>query len=174
MLDISVAYNRYKFLGHEFLTWLWFLIEKDRALLKKLDPELVALDIGNRIVLENSMHDAVESITIKGDDAGLEEGVLALRKGAMVTEMNLIYSSGDHEWRFTLKGESLSIANLRTPETGPLESKEDVEGIILEKVYLYERAVRLVDKLFNYFIKMRISDDWREQTVPMLKQWVHS
>lgn len=30
MLDVSVSYDRYKFLGYEFLTWLWFLIEKDQ------------------------------------------------------------------------------------------------------------------------------------------------
>ena len=31
MLDIAVAYNRYKFLGNEFLTWLWFMIETDES-----------------------------------------------------------------------------------------------------------------------------------------------
>ena len=39
MLDVSVSYNRYKFLGHEFLTWLWFLIEKDRKLLEFFDSK---------------------------------------------------------------------------------------------------------------------------------------
>jgi hypothetical protein len=34
MLDVSVSYNRYKFLGHEFLTWLWFLMEKNRSFLQ--------------------------------------------------------------------------------------------------------------------------------------------
>ena len=29
MLDISIAYNRYKYLGHEFLTWLWFIMENE-------------------------------------------------------------------------------------------------------------------------------------------------
>ncbi|GBC63386.1 hypothetical protein DENIS_4380 [Desulfonema ishimotonii] len=174
MLDVSVAYNRYKFLGYEFLTWVWFVVEKDRALLRKFDPELLALDIGNRVMLENSMHDATESVTIKGDDAGLEEGVLALRKGAVVTELNLIYQSGDHEWRFTLKGESFNIAGLRTPETAPPESKDDIEGIILEKVYLCEKVMQLVDNMFNYYIKLRISDEWTDQVLPELRKWIHN
>ena len=29
MLDLAVAYNRYRFLGDEFLTWLWYTIEND-------------------------------------------------------------------------------------------------------------------------------------------------
>ena len=94
MLDVSVAYNRYKFLGYEFLTWLWFTMETDREKLTKIDPELVSLDIGNKIVLENRINDAVESITIKGDDADLKEGFLALKKGTVVTEIHLSYKSG--------------------------------------------------------------------------------
>ena len=81
MLDVSVAYNRYKFLGHEFLTWLWFMIETDKQTLMNADRELEDIYIGNRIVLENSSHNRDEIITIKGDGAGLEEGVIALQSG---------------------------------------------------------------------------------------------
>ena len=40
MLDVAVAYNRFKFLGDEFLTWLWFIIEQDPAYLKIADQDL--------------------------------------------------------------------------------------------------------------------------------------
>ena len=120
-MDISVAYNRYKFLGDEFLTWLWFVMEKDRDTLIENGKETILIEIGNRIVLENRINDAVETITIKGDDAGLEEGFMALKKGALVTELNLVYRSGDQEWSFSLKGESLSFSSLKVPEKGPIE-----------------------------------------------------
>ncbi|MBW1643644.1 MAG: hypothetical protein JRJ76_12465, partial [Deltaproteobacteria bacterium] len=122
MLDVAVSYNRFRFLGHEFLTWLWHTIENDLHLLKSLDDELTALEIGNRIVLENRRDEALESIIIQGDEAGFEEGILALKKGAMVTELNLFYKAGDKKWQFTLKGESLSITNLKTPETSIIET----------------------------------------------------
>ena len=174
MLDIAVAYNRYTFLGYEFLTWLWFVVEKDQDLLADADPEMTALGIGNRVVLENRIQEAVESITIKGDDAGLEEGLLALRKGAVVTELNLVYRVGEQEWRFTVKGESFHIANLKPPETGAIETKEDIEGFLLEKVYLYEKAVRLMDQLYVLFLRSRLSADWNERALPRLKQWIHA
>jgi len=47
MLDVSVAYNRYKFLGHEFLTWLWFMIETDKDTL--ISPEEDLEDIYKRV-----------------------------------------------------------------------------------------------------------------------------
>ena len=172
MLDVAVSYNRFRFLGHEFLTWLWHTIENNQDLLKSLDDELTALGIGNRIVLENRRDEALESITIQGDEAGFEEGVLALKKGAMVTELNLFYKAGDKKWQFTLKGESLSISNLKTPETSIIETGEDVEGAVLDKIYLYERVIRLLDNIFNAFIKLRVSNEWNTQVLPDLKKWV--
>jgi hypothetical protein len=115
----------------------------------------------------------LESITIKGDDAGLEEGLLALRKGAVVTELNLVYKAGEQEWRLTVKGESFNIANLKPPETGAVETREEIEGFLLEKVYLYEKAVRLIDKLYAGFIRSRLSEEWNARVLPRLKQWIH-
>lgn len=172
MLDVAVAYNRFKFLGDEFLTWLWFIIENDPGYLKNLSPELLSLEIGNRIVLENRHHQAVESITIKGDDANLEEGILALRKGAVVSELNLCFKSGDQEWRFTIKGESLNLSSFKTPFSGPIETAEDMEGAVLEKIYLYGQAIQLVDNLFKNFIKVRVSHRWETEVIRLIRKWI--
>jgi hypothetical protein len=174
MLDIAVAYNRYKFLGNEFLTWLWFTIDTNPSFFHTLDESIISLNIGNRIVLENNINDTSEIITIKGDDAGLEEGLLSLRKGAVVIEINLVYKAENQEWKFTLKGESLSFSGLKVPETGPMESKDEVEGIVLEKVYLFEKAVNLVNHLFNHFLKLRSTPDWNEQPVVQIKKWIQA
>ena len=173
MLDVSISYNRYKFLGDEFLTWLWYAIENEPEAIKNADNEVYVLEVGNRIVLENRLgEDSVESITIKGDDAGLEEGRLALRKGAVVTEINLVYRSGDEEWRFSLKGESLSFSGLRPPETQPIESKDDLEGAVLEKAFLYEKVLVLLDEIFNRFIRFRVHNQWQGEMVPRIRQWI--
>jgi len=172
MLDVSVAYNRYKFLGHEFLTWLWFMIETDKETLLDADAELEDMYIGNRIVLANSSHNRDEIITIKGDDAGLEEGVIALQKGAKVTEINFVAKAQEKEWRFNVKGESLNIGNLKTPETGRIESAEDIEGAVLEKIYLYEKVVNLTNQLFQQFIKSRVSSEWEKTVVKNMSRWI--
>jgi hypothetical protein len=175
MLDISVAYNRYRFLGHEFLTWLWFVIEQDlAAVVKRLEQEPVSLELGDRIVLENKRNNGVETVTIKGDDAGLEEGMLALRKGAVVTELNLSCKSGDLQWRYTIKAESLHIVNLKAPNTGMVETEQDLEGAVLERAYVCEKVVQLTQNLFNDFIRLRVSDAWTRKVVPRLKRWIGS
>ena len=174
MLDVAIAYNRYKFIGNEFLTWLWFTIDTDQSFFKKVDETITSLHLGNRIVLENSINDASEIITIKGDDAGLEEGLLSLRKGAVVIEMNLSYKTENQEWKFTLKGESLNFSGLKVPETGPVETKSDIEGMLLEKAYLYEKAIVLVTRLFNLFLQLRSSVEWNQKSVPHIKKWLHA
>ena len=174
MLDVAVAYNRYKFLGEEFLTWLWYVIENNQILLKGFDQDFVALEIGNRIVFENRRKDSPERITLKGEGAGLEEGILALNNGALVTELNMVYKSAELVWQFTLKGESLNISSLNLPQTDLPESDEDLEGYVLEKMYLYDKALHFLKNLFAYFTKLRISNDWKSKEVVSIRKWIQS
>jgi hypothetical protein len=174
MLDVSVSYNRYKFIGHEFLTWLWFNIENEPEQLQAASKNLDSLTIGNRLVIENRRQDEViEAITIKGDDAGLEEGLLALKKGAVVTELNLVQTMGDQVWSYTVKGESLNISSLKTPVVGQVESGDDIEGAIIEKVYLHEQVIQFIRNLFQRFINKRVSDGW-PTTVNLITNWINS
>jgi hypothetical protein len=175
MLDVAIAYEKYKFIGYEFLTWLWFVIESDQKYLNEIQPELSALDVGNRLVLENRKTGTVETITIKGDDAGLEEARLSLKKGGMVSEINLSYRAAEQKWQFTLKGESFHISTLKIPETTPtgvVESDEDWEGGVLERIFLYEKAITLVRELYKGFIRLRIQNEWSNRVVPQMKTWI--
>jgi hypothetical protein len=174
MLDVAVAYNRYKFIGHEFLTWLWYCMETHPDHLTQIHPGTTSLTIGNRIVLENRTSQCLETITIRGDDAGLEEGILALAKGAMVTELHLCYKSKNQEWQFSIKGESLGLSNLKLPQTGPIENPADIEGVVLEKAYLLDQAVKLMESLYDRFIRLRVSTDWPETVLPLIKGWIRA
>ncbi|MDJ0666703.1 MAG: hypothetical protein QNJ61_05485 [Desulfobacterales bacterium] len=175
MLDIAVAYNRFQFLGEEFLTWLWYVIDNDLKLLRQLDEDLAALEIGNRMVLVNRRnHDAGKTVTIRGDHTGMDEGMLTLRKGGMVAEMHLVYKTGDHEWQFSLKGESLNLSSLRVPTTGKVESRDDIEGAVIEKIDLCYKAVGLINRLYGHYIKLRLGNDWNRKVVPSVRQWINA
>ena len=174
MLDVAVAYNRYQFLGEEFLTWLWYVIEKDQNLIKNFDNDFVALEIGNRIVFENRRKESGERITIKGDGASLEEGILALKKGALVTELNVVYKSVELTWQFTLKGESLNFSSLNLPSTGLPESDEDLEGFVLEKIFLYDKILKFLENIFIHFVNLRLSNRWQSKIVPKIRNWIQS
>jgi hypothetical protein len=172
MLDIATAYNRYKFLGHEFLTWLWYLIETDGHRLGQAGPPSIVFVLGKRIVLENPRENHAEKVTIKGEDANFEAGILPLRQGSLVTELSLEAQSTEMKWEFNLKGESLSVSSMKMSTTGPIESLDDLEGALLEKVYLLETILHVIDTLFERFIKIRVSNDWEAKVVPQIRGWI--
>ena len=174
MLDLSVAYSRYRFLGDEFLTWLWYLIETNQDAFRSADPDCTALEIGNRVALENRKGKSIERITIKGDDAGLEEGKLALKKGALVTELAMVFKTGNHEWQFSIKGESLNVSNLRAPGPTLPQSPEEMEPFLLDNNQQFYKIIDFIDKIYKFFIRERISKIWSSKTTPALKKWVKS
>lgn len=174
MLDTSVAYNRYRFLGQEFLTWLWYMIASGEYASVPTDGVSVTLAIDDRMILENRQTKEIETITIKGNQADLQEGMVALAKGALVAELGLSLHVDEQAWKFTLKGESLGITNLKTPTTSRPETAEDVAGAVLEKAYLYETVFNLTDKWYRTFIKQRISDHWKTDIGGKIKNWIQN
>jgi len=174
MLDVSVAYNRFRFLGQEYLTWLWYIIatEKYTALFNSETDTFFS--IGDRMVLENRHAKDIEIITIKGDQADLKEGLVSLSKGALVSELAVVYESEGQAWRFTLKGENLGISNMKTPTTGKPESDDDLGGAVLEKIHLYETVFNITILFYNKFIKERVSNDWDNRIRPEMIAWINS
>jgi hypothetical protein len=173
MIDLTVAYNRYRFLGDEFLTWIWHVIETDSKFFSTIDSDCSSLQIGNRMVLENRKSKSVEKITIKGDDAGLEEGKLALQKGALVAELALVFSTGEHQWQFSIKGESLNVSGFKTPGPAVPQSPEEMEDFLLDKAQLILKLLNFIEILFKSFIKSRISSRWSSKTLPSIKKWIN-
>jgi hypothetical protein len=176
MLDIATAYNKYQFLGNDFLTWIWFLIENDHPISSLLNStDAVTLEVGNSIVLENNLGDkSKEKISIKGDKAGLEEGTTALKKGAFVTQINLICKINEDEYKFTIKGDSFNITGLKTPKTDLSHNDDELEGLVLEKSFFCFKIFSIIDTLFLNYIEQRTSDEWNHKGLQDIKNWIGS
>ena len=176
MLDIATAYNKYQYLGNDFLTWIWFMIETDQPLPEiPVAGEAIRLEVGNSLVLENSLGDkSKERVTIKGDQAGLEEGATALKKGAKVTEMNLIMKCGEEEeYKFTIKGESFNLTGFKTPSMARAENEDEIEGMVLEKAYFIFKVTQVIDTLFLKFLETCSADDWKTGGLQQMREWVY-
>ncbi|MBT6340619.1 MAG: hypothetical protein HOJ48_15120 [Desulfobacula sp.] len=176
MLDIATAYNKYKFLGNDYLTWIWFLIETDQNISSLLNSkDIVTLEVGNSIVLENKLGDkSKEKISIKGDQAGLEEGTTALKKGAYVTNINLVCKINEDEYRFTIKGESFNVSGLKTPKTDLSNKENEIEGLVLEKAFFCFNIFNVIDTLFLKYIEQRTADDWNIKGLQDIRSWTGS
>jgi hypothetical protein len=173
MLDIAVAYNRYKFLGQEFLTWLWWAIDNQEIGRDTHGEQTATWMVGKRVVVEKRTQETLEKITISGDDPEMDEGMLALTKGGLVAEIHLILMIGNTRWEFTIKGESLSFSNIKSADIAKTSSNQEFEGALLEKVYLVEQIFKAVDNRFAHFLQARLDQDW-DKTRLQIKNWLQS
>jgi hypothetical protein len=179
-MDISTAFEKYRFLGQEFLLWLWYASENDpEAITKNCGGQDIACDLetalGDTIVIENTTgFGAKEKITIKGEESDLKEAMLALKKGGMPVQYKMTMESGDQEkFVFTIKADDLSLSGLKCKVAEPKE-KDEIEGAVLEKMYLDGKVVGYIDALFLYFVRSRISGAWDTETVPKIRKWVNN
>lgn len=185
MPPVSEAYGNYRFLGDEFLTWLWFCTEEEPHMIKDPSGNPVSLALHKKIVLKKATGKTV-SITIEkesGEEA--EEGMLALKGGAIVTDLSFLMNIGEVEWTFSIKGESFQVNSLkpsvempgkRYDETGSEEigdkQRLDFEASVLDKTYLHIQAMDVIDGLFKHYIHLRLSGAWTDETVPAMKKWI--
>jgi hypothetical protein len=88
--------------------------------------------------------------------------------------LNVVYKSAELSWQFTLKGESLNVSGLGIPNTGSSESEDDIEGIVLEKIFLYDKVLQIQQKLYAHFAGIRVSDAWQRKEVPRIRKWIQS
>jgi hypothetical protein len=72
------------------------------------------------------------------------------------------------------RGEPQYIRSETTGHRSSAESKDDVEGMVLEKTYLAEKAITMVNSFFYHFLQLRCSSKWNEGVVPDIKRWIES
>ena len=83
----------------------------------------------------------------------------------------------EQEWNFTLAAGLMEFRNVRLPKTAASEedaanNPEEKEGMILERIYLFEELIRLVNDLFRIFLHVRIGSEWKDE-LSKIRDWVN-
>lgn len=187
-----------RFVGREFLLWLWFESEAFEATLSTELQGTFGLWIEKHLVLSVGK----EATRIKGTfPAGSREAKEALALGKLPEAAGLHLSLGDREVTFTLKAESLSLSGLALPTAlggesepsarAPIEpprrpksrkrSTVDVEReresderheSFYERMMLTREVEALVEALYKDFLTLRLGDAWGAVVEPALASWV--
>lgn len=173
--DIIDLIREKEFLGREFLTWLWFRSDTSGGVVRILNGEDVAVSFERFIMLESGEGDAGETVTCRGLQASLSEGMSALEAGKKVSKAHLRLGKGEYEWKLTITGRTFDIASLRVPKTvqaGYDDEELSWEGKVLERAFMVSTSLEVLDKLFSTFISIRLSHNkWQEEKTA-LGQWV--
>jgi hypothetical protein len=184
-LPLNMAYNKMdlvdliaekRFLGQEFLTWLWWKSEERGGSIELAGDGDITVVFLKNIVLESGGGESSGKNFCTGLKAVHQEARTGLKMGKKLEQARILIGHGNYEYSLTLSGALMEFKNVRLPKTEASEgdkgdNPEEVEGMILERVYLLEEIIRLVNELFKMFLVIRVSSAWSEELFKM-KDWV--
>ncbi len=155
-------------LGQEFLTWLWFRSETGnvfRTEMPKHGGEPFTVGMEQRIVVRGGEGENQETATVSGSFSPLREARLGLLTGKHVVRCLVRMEKDGQTWLVTLKAEDLSINSLRTPAISRENLSEDADAFFLEKMYLLEQGLGMLDEVYKQFLKIRLNpSEWQKET----------
>ena len=167
-----------RFLGQEFLTWLWWKSEERGGSVELPDYGDISVVFEKHMLLEYGEGEYSEKLVCTGLQAELKEARTGLMVGKKLEQARIRIARDSYEWSFTMGAALFECRNVRVPKTAAAEqgqgnTDEEVEGMILERVYLFEELVRIINDLFRLFLTMRLSDSWSSE-LKKVRGWVLS
>jgi hypothetical protein len=181
-----------RFVGREFLLWLWFESEIFDATLSTREHGPFGLWLEKRLVLSEGQEKT--SITAPMPGRG-REAKEALLRGQLPDSAGIRIAWHGDETAFSCKAETLGISGLKLQtvlgkaedEPNPLldelmgnkgkkpkakREPEDLHEVFYERMQLTREFEELIEVLFRDFLALRLSANWEALVVPMLRKWV--
>jgi len=162
-----------RFLGFEFLTWLWFFAENPPEPLLLPDKRVAEVHLGERLVLMLP-GEGKEKVVCTTQANALHEARTALRQGKLVEELQIFLRVADNEYLCTLDSTLWPFKALKTPKQMLDYDEEDLDGRFLEKMYFLEEVSTVFNILYGKFLSERLDPGWESDALPLLKQWIKS
>lgn len=180
-MDLVDLIAEKRFIGQEFLTWLWWKSEERGGSVALTGSKDFSGDITvvfeKHLLLEYGEGESSEKCICSGLQSELKEGRTGLIMGKKLEQARIQLAHGDYEWNFTMAAAVMEFRNVKLPKTGAAQdggdSPEETEGRILERIFLFEELVRLVQSLFRMFLEVRVDQGWKDELVK-IRRWVHT
>lgn len=166
--DLAALVEANRFMGREWLLWLWFESELGETELRTSDGRTCSLWIETQITLAA---DQEEARVKSGMPAATPEAKQALRQGKLPKQARLHAIVDDHEFTWALKADELAIGALKVP--AELKADADRYEALYERMRLVEELEAVLESLWRDFVALRLSPAWGTKVVPILQAWAH-
>lgn len=157
-----------RFMGREFIVWLWFESELQETNLVPtgVDPLALWLEAQITLVLEK------EESRLKGAiPASSPEAKEALRQGKLPKEAKMRAVRGEREFVWTLKADTLALSGLKLPTQ--LKKTDEKHEVFYERMMLLEDLEASLSALYADFVVLRLTDEWDDDIVPLMQNWAY-
>lgn len=176
-MDLLDLIKEKRFLGQEFLTWLWFISETSPEI--DIDGNAVQLAFDYNMQLECGEGEACKRITCKGKTAPdaneKTEAKMAIGLGKKIEQAKILLSINDAEFWLTSNGRLLSLTGVKMPrvvyDDGSDEALER-QGMTLERIALISVLTRTMDSIFRKFLMLRTDQKAWAKEVEKIREWV--
>ena len=156
-----------RFLGEEFLFWLWMRGLSDGGT-SGLKDDVSACFLDDSVQLASERGDVKEIRLRKGNPAECREAFEALSRGMRPVKAKVRILAGDMEWVFSLESETLNCSGLKLP---PSQSK-DPGGYLADRSFLIEEGLRHLERRFRAFLNIRTLSP--SVLADRMREWVGS
>ena len=167
-MDMLELIETKRFLGSEFLLWLWFKSECFDSLFETREHGGIEVWFDDKLTLEASLAETERNDFKGGAPAHSPEAKTALRQGKRPSKAKLGVLKEGREWAFTLKADSLDVSGVNIPA---LLSREEEEQFY-ERMYLVEELEDILRTLYTEFLTIRLSDKWEGIMIPAIRHWI--
>lgn len=174
-MDLSLVERENVILGQDFLTWLWFKTDSERILFSLADKRTFALQMEQRVSVQGGEGEGVETATVSSPRGELTEAKAGLRTGKKVNKAQLLFTMDQDDWLVQVNATDFGLSGFKTPKVATKDEEgDDPDGKFLEKMFLVERGLEMLDIVFVSFLKIRMNKkDWMEEAAK-IKLWINN
>jgi hypothetical protein len=160
-----------RFLGQEFLVWLWYRSETGQGTFDLGESVTAHLWFERKMILESDGDGVAEKVTCAGENQRFREARFALTQNKTIREAMIRLAMGDSEWSFVMDATWMNYKSFKTPKVMQ-DRREDPDGLFFEKVALLYKALSAMDAIYAKFIRLRISPEWEASELPAILEWI--
>lgn len=169
-MDLVDRIETTRFLGGEFLLWLWFSRDVTGGEIQIKGRGTLIVSLETQLALADPIADR-ERVSIRGlDPCGGAEAGEALLAGKLPRKVGLRVVFDQMEWVVTIDSSSLALSGVKLPA----QVSQSSEELFYERMRLLEQIHELVTALYGHFLGVRLSPAWAAEVAPALRAWVQS
>ncbi len=143
-----------RFLGEEFLLWLWMRGLKHSGT-SGVDGDSSACYVEDGIALISERAEVKDLRLSKGNPAESRAAFEALARGMRPAKAKVRIISGDMDWVLTLEVDTFALKSIALP---PVNSKDPM-GRLADRLFLAEEVLGHLDRRYAAFLRARVSGD---------------
>lgn len=173
-MDLVDLIQEKRFLGQEFLAWLWYKAEERGGNVDVPGMGDIIVVFEKHMLLEFGEGEASEKVICRGLQTELREARAGLGLGKKPEQARIRLARGEYEFNVTLTAATMEFRNVKLPKTVDSvdegDDPESMEGRILERIALFEQLTEIVNELFRMFLDIRASNLWQDELLK-IRHW---